>query len=82
MDCKVFDIATGKEEDTTPLLVLARAYHAAWCSLYGAEPLGWHRIMPLGILLDFRHRPDLGSPAVGTPGVDLGSQPRDAFPGA
>jgi hypothetical protein len=82
MDCRVFDIATGKEEDTTPLLVLARAYHAAWCSLYGAEPLGWHRILPLGIMLDFRHRAQLSAPAVTGPDFDIGLQPRDVAPRA
>lgn len=82
MDCRVFDIATGKEEDTTPLLVLARAYHAAWCSLYGAEPLGWHRILPLGIMLDFRHRPEMSVPGATAQSVDGGLSPRDASPGA
>lgn len=82
MDCKVFDIATGKEEDATPLLVLARAYHAAWYSLYGAAPLGWHRIVPLGILLDFRCCRETGLSEVSLPSVDVGFLPRDNIPGA
>lgn len=53
MQCRVFNMTTGKEEDTTDLLVFARAYHAAWRSMHAAEPAGWHRIMTLGIVLDF-----------------------------
>ncbi len=56
MQCRVFNLATGQEEHTTDLLVLARAYHAAWRSMFVAEPAGWHRISTLGIVLDFGQR--------------------------
>ncbi len=88
MECRVFNMTTGKEEDATDLLVFARAYHAAWRSIYVAEPAGWHRIMTLGIVLDFGQ---LGVAAAdasgagkasGTPGADPGSHPDQVPRGA
>lgn len=88
MECRVFNMTTGKEEDATALLVFARAYHAAWRSIYVAEPAGWHRIMTLGIVLDFGQ---LGVAAVdasgagtasGTSGSDPGSSTDQVPPGA
>lgn len=66
MECRVFNMTTGQEEDSTDLLVFARAYRAAWRSIYAAEPAGWHRIMTLGIVLDFGLRdPNEWSPPGG-----------------
>ena len=70
MQCRVFNITTGQEEQTTDLLVLARAYHAAWRSMFVAEPAGWHRISTLGIVLDFGQRD--ADPSV-APDADSGS---------
>lgn len=70
MQCRVFNITTGQEEHTTDLLVLARAYHAAWRSMFVAEPAGWHRISTLGIVLDFGQRD--ADPSV-APDADSGS---------
>lgn len=83
MQCRVFNMTTGKEEHTTDLLVLARAYHAAWRSIYTAEPAGWHRIMTLGIVLDFGQRdPDPNDvPDTGTPNVGSGSPSSQGIPG-
>jgi len=83
MECRVFNMTTGKEEHTTDLLVLARAYHAAWRSIYTAEPAGWHRIMTLGIVLDFGQRdPDPNDvPDTGAPNVDSGSPSSQGIPG-
>lgn len=78
MQCRVFNITTGQEEHTTDLLVLARAYHAAWRSMFIAEPAGWHRISTLGIVFDFGQRePD---PSVESD-TDSGSPASDSGPG-
>lgn len=81
MECRIFNISTGKEEDTTPLFVLARAYRAAWHSIYGAEPVGWHRITTLGMVLDFSPR----HPEASMPGFERSRSdcpPDDVPPGA
>ena len=43
--------------DTLELHVLARAYRAAWCSIHAGDPMGWHVIDSLHVMIVFGTRP-------------------------
>lgn len=47
--------------DTLELHVLARAYRAAWCSIHTGDPVGWHVIDSLHVMIVFGTRPVPGS---------------------
>jgi hypothetical protein len=50
---RIFNIARGEEEDGTQAHVFARAYHWAWCSMYGSGPAGRHEFPALQFTIDF-----------------------------
>jgi hypothetical protein len=52
-DYGVFSHSSGKPLDTVEAHVLARAYRAAWRSLFAGDPLGPHVIAPLDVLFVF-----------------------------
>ena len=56
MDYRVFSMSSGEDEDSTEAHVFARAYRAAWRSLYGSEPMGRHQVATLGLIFDFGAR--------------------------
>jgi hypothetical protein len=43
--------------DTLELHVLARAYRAAWRSIHARDPMGWHVIDSLHVMIAFDARP-------------------------
>jgi hypothetical protein len=53
MDYRVFSMSSGEDEDSTEAHVFARAYRAAWRSLYSSEPMGRHQVATLGLIFDF-----------------------------
>jgi hypothetical protein len=53
MDYTLFRLRDSEPIDALEAHVLARAYHAAWRSLYRCEPVGHHVIERLGLAIDF-----------------------------
>jgi hypothetical protein len=53
MDCRLFRLSDHAPIETVEGYVLARAYDAAWRSLYLCEPLGQHVIERLDLTIDF-----------------------------
>ena len=51
--CSIFSHSTGEPLHTVEVHVLARAYRAAWRSLFAGDPLGPHVIDPLDVLFVF-----------------------------
>jgi hypothetical protein len=49
--------------DTLEMHVLARAYRAAWRSLYARDPVNRHVIESLDVMIDFSDQPHLGPAA-------------------
>ena len=69
MNCRITSRSSGEALDTVEMHVLARAYRAAWRSLFAREPVGPHVIAPLDAVFVFYpsaregrnardHRPD------------------------
>lgn len=56
MDYRVFSMSSGEDEDSTEAHVFARAYRAAWRSIYGSEPTGRHHVAALELVMDFGAR--------------------------
>jgi len=52
-DYSIFSHASGEPLHTVEVHVLARAYRAAWRSLFSDDPLGPHVIAPLDVLIVF-----------------------------
>ena len=49
----IFSHSSGEPLHTVEMHVLARAYRAAWRSLFASDPLGPHVIAPLDVLFVF-----------------------------
>lgn len=52
-DYSIFSHSTGEPLHTVEMHVLARAYRAAWRSLFASDPAGPHVIAALDLLLVF-----------------------------
>jgi hypothetical protein len=53
VDYNVVSYTSGEPLDTVDLHVLARAYRAAWRSLFSTDPLGTHVIAALDVRFVF-----------------------------
>ena len=53
MNYRIFSHSSGEPLDTVNMHVLARAYRAAWRSLFAREPVGPHSIDALDVLFVF-----------------------------
>jgi hypothetical protein len=53
LNCRITCHSTGEALDTVEMHVLARAYRAAWRSVFAREPVGPHLIAPLDALIVF-----------------------------
>ena len=53
MEYTIFCHSSGESLHTVEMHVLARAYRAAWRSLFATDPLGPHVILPLDVLIVF-----------------------------
>jgi hypothetical protein len=53
MEYRIFTRSTGEPLDTLDMHVLARAYHAAWRSVFAQDPVGPHIIRALDVLFLF-----------------------------
>ena len=53
MEYSIFSRSSGEPLDTVEMHVLARAYRAAWRSLFVSDPLGPHVIVALDVLFVF-----------------------------
>jgi hypothetical protein len=52
-DYSIFSHSSGEPLHTVEMHVLARAYRAAWRSLFASDPFGPHVISPLDVLFVF-----------------------------
>ena len=53
MNCRITCCSSGEVLDTVDMHVLARAYRAAWRSMFASDPVGAHLIAPLDALIVF-----------------------------
>jgi hypothetical protein len=53
VNCRITSYSSGEVLDTVEMIVLARAYRAAWRSLFATDPVGRHVIAPLDAVLVF-----------------------------
>jgi hypothetical protein len=53
MDYRVFDLETHAPLDKLELLVLARAYYAAWLAVHGITPESQHPMPMFNVYFDF-----------------------------
>ena len=53
MQYSIYTHSTGEPLDTVDLHVLARAYRAAWRSLFARDPAGHHVLRALDVLFVF-----------------------------
>jgi hypothetical protein len=56
MGYRIFNMSSGEEETSTEVHVFARAYRAAWRSIYATEPAGRHQVAALALDIDFGRR--------------------------
>ena len=50
---RLFTWSSLEPVDTVEMHVLARAYHAAWRSLYASNPISHHVVTGVDLLIDF-----------------------------
>ena len=53
MEYSIFSHSSGEPLDTVEMHVLARAYRAAWRSLFARDPVGPHVVAALDVLFVF-----------------------------
>jgi hypothetical protein len=63
LEHSIYSWSSREPLDTLELHVLARAYRAAWRSLYARDPVNRHVIESLDVMFDFSDQPHLGPAA-------------------